>query len=230
MALPNRQNVPKFGNWTEDTPFTHVFEKASRSKKDTTNMSNPREYPEMNPNHSQNRNHNGHVQPPNHNVKPRHERFSSRDETELRPFEPSPAHSERNNRVRAPPTPETYNHHQSYGGGCKFGNPSQTNRRQPYDPPPPPVQPRPIRNLRGRSSERVATIPPFPGSGSDQNQSYTLIFDKVKEDKKQSGALRSYNGTAHSTPTRPIYDQHHQPLPSSPKGCCFPSWSRKGRQ
>ncbi|CAH2044743.1 unnamed protein product [Thlaspi arvense] len=213
----NRPHVPKFGDWKEDSPFTIVFEKASRSKKDT-NISNPNEYPEMNPSAAQNRNHR-HDQPPNQSVRPRHERFSSREETE---FRSSPAHNERNIRVRAPPTAEAYNYHQSYGGRS-LGNPSETHRRQPHDPPP-----RPIRNLRGPSSERVATIPPFPGSGSSENQSYTLIFDKVKEERKQSGTVLSYNGTAHSTPTRPINEQHHQPLPSSPKGCCFPPWSRKG--
>ncbi|CAA7058892.1 unnamed protein product [Microthlaspi erraticum] len=214
----NRPNIPKFGDWTEDAPFTVVFDKASRSKKNTTNVSNPNEYPDMNPNPAPSRNQR-HDQQPNHNVRPRHERLSSREETELRPF--SQSHNERNMRARAPPTPETYNH-QSYGGGGRSaGNLLEANRRQPHDPPQ--VQPRPIRNLRGRSSERVATIPPFPGSGSDQNQSYTLIFDKVKEDRKQSGTVRSYNGTAQSTPSR-TNDQHHQPLPSSPKGCCFPPW------
>ncbi|XP_010482120.1 PREDICTED: uncharacterized protein LOC104760844 [Camelina sativa] len=216
--MANRPHVPKFGDWTEDAPFTVVFEKASKSKK-SMNVSNPNEYPEMNPSLAQNRN-SRHDQPQNHNVRPRQERFSSREDNE---FRPSPAHNERNNRVRAPPTQAAYNH-QSYGGGGRsLGNPSETNRRQPRDH----VPVRPIRNLRGQSSERVATIPPFPGSGSNmENQSYTLIFDKVKEDRNHA---RSYNGTDHSTPTRPINDQHHQPLPStSPKGCCFPSWSRKG--
>lgn len=148
LWLQNRPHVPKFGDWTEDAPFTVVFDKASRSKKNT-NMSNPNEYPDMNPNPAQSRN-SRHDQPPNHNVRPRHERFSSREETE---FRQSPAHNNRNNIVRAPPTSETYNH-QSYGGGGRSaGHPSETNRRQPHDPPP--VQPRPIRNLRGRSSERV---------------------------------------------------------------------------
>ncbi|VVB15402.1 unnamed protein product [Arabis nemorensis] len=213
--MANRTHVPKFGDWTEDAPFTVVFDKASRSKKNT-NVSKPDEYPDMNPNPAQTRN-SRQDQPPNHNVRPRHERFNSREETE---FRPSPAHNNRNNIVRAPPIPETYNH-QSYGGGGRSSG--ETNRRQPHDPPP--VQPRPIRNLRGQSRERVATIPPFPISGSE-NQSYTLIFDKVKEDRNQSES--SYNGTAHSTPTRPINDQRHQPLPSSPKSCCFPPWSRKG--
>ncbi|KAG7605391.1 hypothetical protein ISN45_At05g043990 [Arabidopsis thaliana x Arabidopsis arenosa] len=185
------------------------------------NVANPNEYPDMNPNAAQNRNMSRpDQQPPNHNVRPRHERFNSRDETE---FRPSPAHNERNNRVRSvPPTPETYNYQTYGGGGRSMGNPSEINRRQSRDH----VPARPIRNLRGQSSERVATIPPFPGTGSNmENQSYTLIFDKVKENRNQA---RSYNGTDHSTPTRPIIDQHHQPLPSSPKGCCFPPWSRKG--
>ncbi|CAL9242665.1 unnamed protein product, partial [Arabidopsis halleri] len=219
--MANRPHVPKFGDWTEDAPaFTVVFEKVSKSKKNM-NVSNPNEYPEMNPNAAQNRNMSRHdQQPPNHNVRPRHERFNSREETE---FRPSPAHNQRNNRVRSvPPTPETSNH-QSYGGGGRsMGNPSETNRRQSRDH----VPVRPIRNLRGESSERVATIPPFPGSGSNmEDQNYTLIFDKVKEDMNQA---RSYNGTDHSTPSRPINNQYHQPLPSSPKGCCFPPWSRKG--
>ncbi|KAH0923647.1 hypothetical protein HID58_023665 [Brassica napus] len=172
----------------------------------------------MNPTAAQTRNQR-HDQPPNHNVRPRQERFGRREETE---FRPSPAYSERNNRVRAPPPAETYDH-QSYGGGGT--NPSETNRRQPYDHTP--VKPRPISNLRGRGSERVATIPPFPGSGSE-DQSYTLIFEKVKENKRQSGTVSSYNETDHSTPTPVINDdQHHQPLPSSPKGCCFPRWCRK---
>ncbi|ANM70506.1 defense protein-like protein [Arabidopsis thaliana] len=218
--MANRPHVPKFGDWTEDAPFTVVFEKASKSKKNM-NVANPNEYPDMNPNAAQNRNMSRpDQQPPNHNVRPRHERFNSRDETE---FRPSPAHNERNNRVRSvPPTPETYNHQTYGGGGRSMGNPTEINRRQSRDH----VPARPIRNLRGQSSERVATIPPFPGTGSNmENQSYTLIFDKVKEDRNQA---RSYNGTDHSTPTRPIIDQHHQPLPSSPKGCCFPPWSRKG--
>lgn len=220
MCLQNRQSVPKFGEWTEDVPFTVVFDKASRSSRKNTNKSNPNpnEYPEMNPTAAQTRNQR-HDQPPNHNVRPSQERFDRREETE---FRPSPAYSERNNRVRAPPPAGTYDH-QSYGGGG--ANPSETNRRQPYDHTP--VKSRPISNLRGRGSERVATIPPFPGSGSE-DQSYTLIFEKVKENKRQSGTVSSYNETDHSTPTPVINDdQHHQPLPSSPKGCCFPRWCRK---
>ncbi|KAF8105633.1 hypothetical protein N665_0157s0201 [Sinapis alba] len=218
----NRQSVPKFGEWTEDVPFTLVFDKASRSSKKNTNKSNPNpnEYPEMNPTPAQTRNQR-HDQHSNHNVRPRQERLHRREETEYRPS--PPADSERNNRVRAPPAAETYNH-QSYGGGGR--NPPETNRRQPYDPTP--VKPsRPISNLRGRGSERGATIPPFPGSGSE-DQSYTLIFEKVKENKRQSEIVRSYNEPDHITPTRLINDdQHHQPLPSSPKGCCFPRWGRK---
>lgn len=153
LWLKNRPHVPKFGDWTEDAPFTVVFDKASRSKKNTTNVSNPNEYPDMNPNPAPSRNQRHDNQPPNHNVRPRHERLSSREETE---FRPSPAHNERNMRVRAPPTPESYNR-QSYGsGGRSAGNPSEAYRRQPHDPPP--VQPRPIRNLRGRSSERVSAL------------------------------------------------------------------------
>ncbi|KAJ4877764.1 defense protein-related [Raphanus sativus] len=215
----NRPHVPKFGDWKqEDVAFTVMFDKASRTKQNP-NMSNPNEHPNMNPNPAQTPNHR-YDQPPNHNVRPRHERFSSREEAE---FRPSPAHNERNNRVRAPPPAETYNH-QSYGGGGRsHGNPQETKRRPQHEPPR--VQSTPIRNLRGRSNERVA-IPPFPGSGSE-NQSYTLIFDKVKEDKRQSGNMRSYSGSAHTTPSRPLNDQHHQPLPSSPKNCCFPPWGRK---
>ncbi|CAH8363148.1 unnamed protein product [Eruca vesicaria subsp. sativa] len=206
----NRQSVPKFGEWSEDVPFTIVFDKASRSSRKYINKSNPNEYPNMNPNAAQTRNQ-GHGQAPNHNVRPRHERF--REETE---FRPSPAHNVINNRVRAPqPTAETYNH-QSYGGGGR--NPSETNRRQPYDPTT--VKPKPINNLRGGGSERVATsIPPFPGSASE-NENYTFIFDKVKEKKKQSETVRSCDVTDHhSTPAKPINDdQHHQPPPpSSPK-------------
>ncbi|KAJ0253919.1 hypothetical protein HA466_0115150 [Hirschfeldia incana] len=204
----NRQSVPKFGEWTEDVPFTVVFEKASRSSRKNTNKSNPNpnEYPDMNPTAVQTRNQRQ-DQPPNRNVRTRQERFGSREETE---FGPSPAYSERNNRGRAPPAAETYNH-------------------QSYDPTP--VKPRPRSNLRGRGSERVATIPPFPGSGSE-DQSYTLIFEKVKENKRKSETVRPYNETDHSTPTpqSPLIndDQHHQPPPpSSPKGCCFPRWCRK---
>lgn len=149
MWLQNRQSVPKFGEWTEDVPFTVMFDKASRSSRKNTNKSNPNpnEYPEMNPTAAQTRNQR-HDQPPNHNVRPRQERFGRREETE---FRPSPQ-NERNNRIRAPPPAEAYNH-QSYGGGGT--NPSETNRRQPYDPTP--VKPRPISNLRGRGSERVRT-------------------------------------------------------------------------
>lgn len=145
LPLQNRTHVPKFGDWTEDAPFTVVFDKASRSKKNTS-MSKPDEYPDMNPNPAQTRNPR-HDQPQNQNVRPRHERLSSREETE---FRSSPAHNNRNNIVRAPPTPETYNH-QPYGGGGRSAG--ETNRRQPHDPPP--VQPRPIRNLRGQRRERV---------------------------------------------------------------------------
>lgn len=102
----------------------------------------------MNPTAAQTRNQR-HDQPPNHNVRPSQERFDRREETE---FRPSPAYSERNNRVRAPPPAGTYDH-QSYGGGG--ANPSETNRRQPYDHTP--VKSRPISNLRGRGSERVRT-------------------------------------------------------------------------
>ncbi|KAF8107264.1 hypothetical protein N665_0124s0057 [Sinapis alba] len=215
----NRPHVPKFGDWKEDVPFTVVFDKASRSKQNA-NMCNPNEYPDMNPSPAQAPNHHRQDHQPNHNARPRHERFSSREETE---FRSSPAHNERNNRVRAPPPTETYKH-QAYGtgGGRSHGNPPETNRRLPHEPPR--VQ-TPIRNLRGRTGERVA-IPPFPGSGSE-NQSYTVIFDKVKEDRRQSGNMRSYNGSAHTTPSRPLNEQHHQPLPSSPKSCCFPPWGRK---
>ncbi|CAG7859980.1 hypothetical protein HID58_031850 [Brassica napus] len=212
----NRPHVPKFGDWKEDVPFTVVFDKASRTKQNA-NMSNPNEYPNMNPSPAQTPNHR-YDQPPNHNARPRHERFSSREETE---FRSSPVHNERNNRVRAPPPAETYNHQAYGGGGRSHGNPPETNRRQQHEPP----RVQPIPNLRGRNSERVA-IPPFPGSGSE-NQSYTLIFDKVKEDRRQSGNVRSYNGSSHTTPTRPLNDQRHQPLPSSPKSCCFPPWGRK---
>lgn len=152
LWLQNRPHLPKFGDWTEDAPFSVVFEKATKSKSMNV-VSNPSEYPDMNPNSTQNRN-SRHDQPQSHNVRTRHERFSSREETE---FRPSPAHNERNNRVRAPPTPETYNY-QSYGNGGSrsLGNPSDTNRRQSRDPVP--VQPWPIRNLRGQSSERVWII------------------------------------------------------------------------
>ncbi|KAG2316459.1 hypothetical protein Bca4012_067326 [Brassica carinata] len=214
----NRPHVPKFGDWKEDVPFTVVFDKASRSKQNA-NTSDPNGYPDMNPSPAKTPNHHRQDHQPNHNV--RHERFSSREETE---FKSSPAHNERNSRVRAPPPTETYNHQAYGGGGRSHGNPPEPNRRhQPHEPPR--VQPTPIRNLRGRNSGRVA-IPPFPGSGSE-NQSYTLIFDKVKEERRQSGNMRSYNGSAHTTPSRPLNDQHHQPLPSSPKSCCFPPWGRK---
>ncbi|CAH8388006.1 unnamed protein product [Eruca vesicaria subsp. sativa] len=204
----NRPHVPKFGDWKQDVPFTVVFDKASRSKQDAS-KSNPYEYPNMSPSPAQTPNHRQ-DQPPNNNVRSRHERLSSREETE---FRSSPAHNERNSRVRAPPPAETYNRQAYGGGGRSHGNPPETNRRQAYEPPP--VQPRPIRNLRGPSNERVS-VPPFPGSGSG-DQSYTLIFEKVKEDRKQSGSLRSSNGSAHTTPSRPLNDQHQKPLPSSPK-------------
>ncbi|KAL0737863.1 hypothetical protein Bca4012_014073 [Brassica carinata] len=191
----NRQSVPKFGEWTEDVPFTVVFDKASRSSRKNTNKSNPNpnEYPEMNPTAAQTNQRRDQL--PNHNVRPRQDRFSRREETEFRPS--PPAHNERYNRVGAPPAAET-------------------NRSQPYDPTPVKTS-RPISNPRGRGSERVATIPPFPGSGSE-DQSYTLIFEKVKANKRQSETVRPYNESAHSTPTRLINDdQHHQPVPSSPK-------------
>ncbi|CAN8265633.1 unnamed protein product [Cochlearia groenlandica] len=222
--MANRAHVPKFGDWTEDSPFTVVFEKASKSRNDA-NRSNPNEYPDMTPNPPQHRNQRQTQDqpPPNHNVRPRHERYNSREESE---FRQSSTHSERNIRVRAPHTPESY----GGGGGRSFGNPSEINRRQqqPHIDPPP-VQHRPLRNVRGQSSERVASIPPFPISGSGSHESYTLIFDKVKEERKvQSGNVRSYNGTEQNTPSRPINDQQHQrPLPTSPKSCCFPPWGRK---
>lgn len=125
-----------------------MFDKASRTKQ-TANKSNPNEYPNMNPSPAQTPNHR-YDQPPNHNVRPRHERFSSREETE---FRSSPAHNDRNNRVRAPPPAETYNH-QACGGGRSHGNPSEPNRRQPHEPP----RVQPIPNLRGRNSERVRTL------------------------------------------------------------------------
>ncbi|KAL1198871.1 hypothetical protein V5N11_008491 [Cardamine amara subsp. amara] len=218
--MANRSPVPKFGDWKEDAAFTVVFDKVSKSNsKNNINMSNPNEYPDMNPDAAQNRKYR-HDQRPNNNVRARHERLSSREETEYRS---SPAHNERNIRVRPPPASDTYNH-QSYGGGERsVGNPSETKRRYPQEPVP--AQSRPIPNLRNRSKDRPGvSIPPFPGSGSD-NQSYTLIFDKVKEERYQSA--RSYNGISDSTPNRPINDQLLQPLPSSPKGCCFPPWSRK---
>lgn len=134
MWLQNRQSVPKFGEWTEDVPFTVMFDKASRSSRKKTNKSNPNpnEYPETNPTAAQPRNQR-HDQPPNHNVRARQERFGSKEETE---FRPSPAYNERNNQVGAPPPAETY-------------------RRESYDPTP--VKPRPISSLRGRGSERVRT-------------------------------------------------------------------------
>lgn len=104
----------------------------------------------MNPNPVQTPNHR-YDQPPNHNARPRHERFSSREETE---FRSSPAHNERNNRVRAPPPAETYNHQAYGGGGRSHGNPPETNRRQQHEPP----RVQPIPNLRGRNSERVRTL------------------------------------------------------------------------
>ncbi|CAN8253794.1 unnamed protein product [Cochlearia groenlandica] len=114
-------------------------------------MSNPNEYPVMNQSSSlptPTRNSMDDDQPPNHNVRPRHERFGSREETDFRRFTPSPAHNERNNnRVRSPAMYETYNL-QPYGtGGRSLGNPSEINHA--------PVQPRRIQNLRGRNSERV---------------------------------------------------------------------------
>lgn len=88
----------------------------------------------MNPTAAQIRNQR-HDQTPNHNVRPRQDRFGRREETEFRPS--PPAHNERYNRVGAPPAAET-------------------NRSQSYDPTP--VKPsRPISNPRGRGSERVRT-------------------------------------------------------------------------
>ncbi|KAL1211938.1 hypothetical protein V5N11_023914 [Cardamine amara subsp. amara] len=203
--MANRPHVPKFGDWNnQDQPFTVVFDNARTNKRQDLYESLEKAETKPQPQ----------APPPSQPARkiPRPE--PPKPVKDDAPRVPPP--TDRNNRVRAPPADQLYGGlYGGYGGGGGSGN-----QRQP--PAPRPVQPK-----RGGNNGRGATIPPFPGSmGSDENLSYTHIFDKVKEERNNPDGGRPFGGTAGNTPSRPI-NGHESSAPSSSKICCFP-WYRKG--
>ncbi|XP_010547099.1 PREDICTED: RPM1-interacting protein 4-like isoform X2 [Tarenaya hassleriana] len=220
FRLQKRPNVPKFGDWQNDTPFSVVFENARKKK----NPHDPKGNPELPSNqgspsrHPRTPNPTRH-EPPKQILKQGSNGFrQNRGGEEFRRFAPSPAQSDKNStrvRTQVPPR-ESHNNNRPYGGGNI--NQAETNRR-----PPPPQNPRPIANVRGQQY-RAPAIPPFPGKGSN-SENYTHIFEQVRVDRHQEGGRTSVG----STPTHPINHHPHSSPPNiSPKSCCFP-WSRKGK-
>ncbi|XP_010524667.1 PREDICTED: RPM1-interacting protein 4-like [Tarenaya hassleriana] len=228
--MANRAHVPRFGEWDKqtDAPFTIVFDNARTKKK---NLYDPKENPELSSNQGSPprppRTPNPRrPEPANQIPKQRSQGHgNSRGEEDFRRSVPSPAHSDKNTRVRPQAHPrEPYNNH-PYGG--RVINQAEPNRRPPPQPQPQPQQgnPRAIPNVRGQKYKPRA-IPPFPGQGGNSNfdhMSYTHIFDQVREERNvQEGERRPIGGG--NAPVK----HHNQSSPESPKGCCFP-WSRKGK-
>ncbi|CAN8260179.1 unnamed protein product [Cochlearia groenlandica] len=202
--MANRPHVPKFGDWNnQDQPFTAVFDNARTNKR--ADLYESIENSDIKPQAKA---------PPPRNPRTEQPKPVVRDD---RPR--APTQTERS-RVRTPSADELYGGRggggSGGGGGGLYGS---GNMRQPQ----PPRLSQPKTNLRGGSNRRGATIPPFPGSvGEGENISYTHIFDKVKEERKEGG-VRSYG----NTPSRPINGHHQSPSLKSYLVRCF-SWCSKG--
>ncbi|CAH8343616.1 unnamed protein product [Eruca vesicaria subsp. sativa] len=198
--MANRPHVPKFGDWSnQEQPFTVVFDNARTKRADL--------YGSLE---------NSDIQTPPQPAPriPRPE--PPKPAREGTPRAPPP--TEIRNKVRAPPADNLYGGGRDGGGlyGGYVGGGGSGNRQTQTPPRPAQAPPRP--NPRGGSNGRGGgtTIPPFPGSvGSGENMSYTHIFDKVKEERREGA--RSYGGTGDNTPSRPINGQHESTSPNSSK-------------